>query len=352
MKVCFFGSYEKGVVATKLRHLLQSKGVEVIECQEDVYSKKQLVKAYPKLFLKHIKKQYDVMIVPWRGIMTLPLAKLIKKGPLIYFPFVSIYDTTVIDRKKFKKNSIKAKILRFADKTGIKLAEIVVFESYETSEYFYKEYQLNKKKIRRLIWGTDENSFEPLPIKKRQKIFNVFYLGTFIPFHGVEIIVEAARILSKHNDIEFTLCGDGQTRKENKILSQKYNLKNIHFLGFVEFSILKKCLKNADVGIGVLGSADKRSSVLTNKIFQVLASQKPLITRDVPVMKEICLKNQKNSILIPPADPHELAKAILLLKNSPELSNKIAIEGYKTYKKVTKESWEDFWLNTLKPLLN
>lgn len=350
MKICFFGSYEKGSLYSQLKFLLESKDVEILECYEGVNLFAQLFLAYPKLLFKHIKMDYDIMIIPWRGIMTLPLAKLIKKGPIVYFPYVSIYDTLINDRKRFRKNSIPAKILWFIDKFACKISDLVILENYETIKYFCKEYKLDPNKFGKFIWGADENKFPPIPFKETSSIFNVFFLGTFIPFHGVEIIVEAARILSEHDDIFFTFCGDGQTRKENEILSKKHGLKNIRFLGFVDLTVLRENLENADVCLGVFGSYEKRTNSMTNKIFQMLASQKPLITRDTPVMKEMFLENMKNCILVPPADAKGLANAILYLKNNTLERKKIAKAGYQTFKKTTTESWENFWNNVLLPL--
>ena len=334
--MCFFGSYDRNA-ASPIKLLLQNQNVKIDECQEDVYSIKQLIKAYVKLMMKHRKLEYDVMIVPWRGIMTLPLAKLIKKGPILFFPYIPLYDSVINDRKMFKKNSIQGKILKFADGMACKIADLIILDNFETIDYFCSEYGSDKKKFRRLITGANEDKFVPLQIKKPCKIFNVFFLGTFIPFHGVDILVEAARILSNHDDIKFILCGDGTTRKENEKLAKRYGLKNIQFLGYVDFFILKQNLDDADVGIGILASGERRTNATPNKIFEILASSKPLITRDLPVMKELLLKNNENCILVKPGEPQDLADAILKLKNDPRLAQKIAINGYETYKKIANK---------------
>jgi len=324
--------------------------VEILEIHEEVKSNIQLIAAYPKLLLKHIGKDYDVMIIPRRGIMTLPLANIIKKGPIIHFQYVPIYDSFVNDREKFKKNSIRAKLVHFLEKMACKMSDVVVLDSYEACKFVSSEYNLDIKKFKKFFWGTDENNFKSLAFKKPNKVYNVFYFGTFIPFHGVDVLVETSRILSEHKDIQFTLCGDGQTKKENEKLSNKYGLKNIHFLGHVDFSIVKENLKNSDVCIGILGNYKRRTNTAPNKIFETLASQKPLITRDTPAMKELHLQNMENCILIQGGEPQELAKAILLLKNNSEISEKIARNGYNTFKKITSGSWNDFWTNTLYPL--
>ena len=147
MKVCFFGSYVRdsygipsGNGGTLLKKILEKQGVNVIECHEYVEKKSSLISAYLKLFSKHKKIDYDIMIIPWRGILTLPLAKIIHKKPIIYFPAFSIYDTLVNDRKTIEKNSLKAKLVHFADKIACKWSDKVILESTEEINYFVKEF--------------------------------------------------------------------------------------------------------------------------------------------------------------------------------------------------------------------
>ena len=333
MKICFFGSYDKNV-ASIIKLVLNNQEVIIDECQQDVYSKKELIKAYFRLLRKHRGKYYDIMIVPWRGIMTMPLAKLIKKGPIVFFPYIPLYDSIINDRKIFGKNSIQAKFVRFAEKMACKMSDMIILDNFETINYFCSEYHLSKKKFRRLLTGINEEQFYPLPIKTSSKIFNVFFWGSFIPYHGVDVIVEAARILKNNDDIQFVLCGDGATKKKNEDLARDYDLKNIHFLGFVPISELRKNLENADICIGIVANAERRTNATPNKIFEILAAKKSLITRDVSVMREINLENRENCILVKPGDPEKLAETIMELKNNPELIKRIAINGYETYQKI------------------
>jgi len=74
-KFVFFGSYERGNIYTTLKNFLFDKGIKIIECHQDVYSFSQLLKSYFSLLLKLPIEDFSVVIIPWRGIMTLPLAK-------------------------------------------------------------------------------------------------------------------------------------------------------------------------------------------------------------------------------------------------------------------------------------
>ena len=338
MKICFFGSYVKdsygipsGNGGILLKTILSNKNIEVVECHDELSSIKWFIPSYVKLFIKHISMKYDVMVIPWRGLLTLPLAKLIHKKPIIYFPGYSYYDTYVNDRKTIKKNSYKAKIIHFIDELACKWVDKVILESAEEIKYFVEEFGLPKEKFSQLPLAADESIFVPISFKKQSEKFIVLFFGSFIPLHGIETIVQAAKILHNKKDMLFRICGEGQTKPQIEKIIQENNLKNINLLGLIPKKNLLDEIKNSDLCLGIFGNTLKARKVVTNKVLQILASNKPLITMISPATEEIQLKNDTNCILIPPSDPKKLADAILDIKDNTEKRKKIAEAGYQTY---------------------
>lgn len=331
MKVCFFGSYEQAKYNVLLKKILELQKIEVIECHEKADNIFSLFKVYLKLSFKHRKLNYDVMIIPWRGIMTLPLAKLISKKPIVFFAYISIYDTLVNDRKKIKPKSLKAKIIHLIEKLACRWSDLIILDSYGEINYFINEYGINKEKFRRLFLSADESKFKPTPFNENQKPFMVLYFGEFIPVHGVDVIIEAAKILSDNEDIIFNLCGDGQTKKKMEELVEKHQLKNINFLGYVDDDILIENIFKSNVCLGLLGKTPKAMRCISNKTFQILSSARPLIALDSSGIKEIDVKNDKNSLLIHQNNPQELADAILFLKNNPKKCKEISFAGHELF---------------------
>jgi len=338
MKICFFGSYVKdswgipsGNGGTLLKKILEKQNCQVVECYIPIKKFFSIIPSYFKLLRMHKNLDYDFMLIPWRGIITLPLAKLIHRKPIMYFPAFSIYDTMVNDRKKIKPNSLKAKFYHIADKMACKWADIIILETSEEIKYFCKEFGLSSEKFHRLPLPADESIFIKRPFKESENEFNVLFFSSFIPLHGIRTIVESAILLKKFQDISFTICGDGQTRPEVESIIEKNNLTNVHLLGIVSKEDLMKNVEKSDICLGIFGSTMKAQKVLTNKVSQNLASQKPLITMESPAATESKLKNKVNCILIPPASPKKLSEAILFLKNNTEERKQIALEGYQTY---------------------
>jgi len=332
MKVCFFGSYAPDPMNSLLKKKLEMQGIETVECNEEITNVFSFFRAYFKLPFKNRKIKYDIMIIPlWRALITLPLAKIISRKPILYFGYMPIYDTIVNDRKIAKPNSVLAKFIFFVEKTAWRWSDMILKESNAEIDYFSNQFNVDKKKFRRLLISSDESKFPSCQFKEFHEKFVVLYHGTFIPHHGVDTIIKAARILSEENKIIFKLCGKGQTLAENKELAEKNKLKNVEFLGWLEFDKLIENINHSDVCLGIFGDSSKATYGVTNKNYQILCSQKPLITRDSPAMQEINAENRKNCILVPPNDPKKLAEAILFLKDNSEERKKIAMNGRKLY---------------------
>ena len=263
--------------------------------------------------------------------MAFPLARLICRKPIIYWSNLSIYHTLIEDRKKAEPNSLYAKFIHFTEKYVLSHSKLIITESKAQSDYFVKEYNLNKEKFRNIITSADESLFKSIPFREENKTFNVLFFGSFIPAHGVETIIEAAKIIQNEKEIVFNFWGDGPTKQENEKLANKYQLQNVKFFGYFTYDKLLPAIIESDVCLGIFSNSKKAAHSIPNKVLQILASQKPLITMDSIAMQEIFLENGKNCILVPGVDPKSLANSILELKNDPGKRKNIAISGFKLY---------------------
>lgn len=316
-----------------IKKRLELQGIKVIECKYEIQNSiLSLIPAYMKLMWKHRKLDYDIIIIPrWRGALALPLAKILSRKPIVYCVFASPYDIFISDRKMFKPNSFQAKFISFWYKWCLKLSDIIIKESFVDIDYNSEKFIIDKKKFVRIFLSADESLFQPCNFKNPQTDFTVLYFGKFIPLHGVDVIINASKLLSHQKEIKFRLCGDGQMKNEMEKLVKKYNLKNIEFLGHVDDNILMKNINESDVCLGIFGNSTRAKRVATNKVYQILCSQKPLITMNSEAVREIGLENEKNALLISENDPGKLADSILYLKNKPETRKKIARAGRELY---------------------
>ncbi|WP_419955146.1 glycosyltransferase [Neobacillus niacini] len=335
MKICFFGSdplnYNRNV---SWKNALEKRGNTVSECFD---SNSNFFTKQFKLLFRFFKesKDSDVIIVGGFSHTNVPFAYLIgkiKKIPVVFAPLYSRYDTSVFDRKLYQKNSVKASIEKYIDYISSYLCDYLILDTNEVMKFYHSEFKVPYKKMKRINIGTDENTFSIKGISKNNdNVFKVLYFGNFIPLHGVEHIVEAADIIRERRDIEFIFVGRGQEYEKILNMVEKKKLLNIKFIDPVSPSKLSEIIGDSSIGLGIFGVTDKAKRHIPNKIFQVLAMEKPLITVDSPAIREYL--NENNSILCSPGNPEEIATAIVKLVDNVDLRKKIAGNGEKIYKR-------------------
>ena len=331
MKVCYFGSYDRGYSRNRiLIKGLRQNGVKVIECQDASIFWLRC----PKLLLKYLMiEHHNVIVVGAVGHANVPLAKILSLSRLrkiVFDPFISLYDTAVFDRKEVKKDSLKAKYYFYLDKFSCKISDIIITDTIEHAKYFYKEFGISLRKIKVVYIGADDTVFFPRVSKRENNKFVVEFHGSFIPLQGLQYIVRAAKILERDNII-FRIIGKGQTYEEVLKLSKRLNIKNISFLGWINYSKIPNYIAKSDVCLGIFGNTEKAKRVIPNKAFEILAMRKPLITGDSPAVREV-LTDRVNVMLCELANPESLAEAILTLRDDEKLRYKIANKGYKLFK--------------------
>lgn len=190
-----------------------------------------------------------------------------------------------------------------------------------------KEYHINPEKIIVAHDGADPQPKEISPVTLPSCVLNVGYTGHLYKGKGGEIIVLLARSMP---DVMFHLVG-GKEEDIDRLRRASNGLNNILFHGHVPPSTIPSFLSAFDVLLapyqetvnvsGGKGDVSKWMSPL--KIFEYMASGKPMIVSDLPVLREV-LRNRENSLLCPPADADAWAGAIRELINHPELATKIS----------------------------
>ncbi len=333
MKVCYFGSYDKYYSRNRIliKGLIEN-GVSVYDCN----NRSNYLKRVIKLSLKYLKiPNHEAIIVGAMGhanVLPAYIFSRLFKRVVIFDPFISLYDTAVLDRKIVKDKSIKSIYYFYLDSYSCKLSDKIIVDTYQHLEYFSKTFKISKSKIDVIYIGADDSIFYPKYIKKRENKFIVEFHGSFVPLQGVEYIAECAKILKNEKDVIFKIIGKGQTYNKVNNFIKRNELKNVELLGWVKYEKIPIYIAESDICLGIFGNTQKAKRVVPNKAFEVLAMKKPLITGDSKASREI-LKNKKHALLCEMANPEALADAILELKDNDELRKKIATCGYKLFKK-------------------
>lgn len=192
------------------------------------------------------------------------------------------------------------------------------------------DYSLDPAKVMVAHDGADllslplENSFRDQSLRLRAG-----YIGHMYPGKGVELIVKLARQCPW---ADFYLVG-GEENDINYWKSLSKGVNNLFFEGFLPpgegaleqkralFDVLLAPYQRKVAVAGGKGDISRWMSPL--KIFEYMASGRPIVSSDLPVLREV-LEDGRNALLCPPDDIETWVQSLERLRDDPELSRRLA----------------------------
>ena len=353
MRVCFFGTYEQDFVRNRtLVNGLRQIGWEVQECHVPLWEQERnktgkylktfslalrglmLVVAYCRLLFQYFitVRSYDILLVGYIGHLDIPLAWLLTRfprRPLVFSPLISLYDTLVDDRNAFSEQSLMSRFLRWLDRWACNRSDLILLDTEAHITYFVDTFELPRDKFVRVFVGAERQTLLPHP-EQREQVFRVVFLGKFTPLHGLEVMIEAARLLRTEPAIAFHFIGSGQLTEQIRSFASRQALPNVNFLDWVEYEQIPAYLAQMDVCLGIFGTSGKARRVIPSKGFLALALGKPIITADTPAIREL-LTDGESALLCEPGNPEALSKRILHACQEREQLERIAETGHRAY---------------------
>jgi glycosyltransferase involved in cell wall biosynthesis len=333
MRFTFFGGYDPAYPRNAvLRKGLRLAGADVRECR--VSPSLKFWARYPALAIR-FRRDTDILIVPEFCQKDMPpaafLARLTGKR-IIFDPLAARFETKIVDWGWRPADSPAARWNRRIDRKAFRLADLILADTAAHKDYFCAEYGLSATKIEVLPVGYDDELYRPAPdvdaraaTGRSEGTFDVMFFGSFLPLHGAEVIVQAARTVAASDpSVRFTLVGDGRTLAS--VRAAATGLANITFVGRMPESDLRNRLAAADLALGVFGRTEKARRVVPNKIFQSMGAGKAVITARTPAVEEL-FRDDVNIRLCGEPLAETLASAVLELKRDPDLRGRLARAG-------------------------
>ena len=337
MKVTYFGTYDRAYPRNaQVISCLRGAGVEVVEEHAGVWEGShdawaagvgtalRLAVAEARLLRRRVSG--DAFIVGYPGHVDVPAARRVGRGrPVVFNPLVSLADTLVTDRGRFRAGSLPARLLEVIDRRALAAADVVVADTEAHREFLSRLAGHDRFEV--CFVGAEERLFRPG--WHPQEPFIALFVGKLIPLQGIETILEAARIAS---EIRFRLVGSGQLDPLLRAAPP-----NVDRTPWVEYELLAGELHRAGCALGIFGTSAKAARVIPNKAFQALACGTPLVTADTAAAREL-LADRKSAVLVPPGDAAALAAAVVDLAEDPALARAIGAGGRAVYEARASEA--------------
>jgi glycosyltransferase involved in cell wall biosynthesis len=269
---------------------------------------------------------FDAFLVGYPGHLDLPAARHAARGrPVVFNPLVSLADTLVADRGRFRPGSLAARTLETIDRRAFRSANLVVADTEAHGRYFAELAGIEQVPV--CFVGAEERLFQPA--WRRPERFTALFAGKLIPLQGVETILAAAQLAT---DIAFRVIGSGQL--EGLLRTAPPNVEHV---AWVEYERLPGELQAAGCALGIFGTSGKAQRVIPNKAFQALATGTPVVTADTPAAREL-LADGESAMLVPAGDPEALAEVIRRLADNRDLAERIATGGRTAYEREASEA--------------
>lgn len=332
--VCYILSYHiPDYVRTRtlISALQKIDGVQLCQARNSSKGILRYLETMWKLIIIRISKKNDFYILGFRGYELFWPVRIITLGkPLIYDHMMSPYDSLLNERKSIKKGSFIEKLVYLYEKSIIQNSDIVLTDTENHKKYFQELFNVGSQKILDIPVGADEELFHIHHAQSldKQVAFEVLFYGTFLPLHGINVILDAASWLRDH-PIHFTLIGGDKSNPYYQMIKQTA-LDNVTHIEWVEFEHLPMLISHTNIGLGgPFGNTGQAHRVVTGKTLQFLAMAKPVIVGEIDT--NYGFKDKVNCIMVPQGDGRALADAINWAFHHKTEIEQIGWQGYKLY---------------------
>lgn len=286
----------------------------VVGSREKSYFKR-LLKVYFQLIILSVKDM-DEVFVGFAPQLIIPFWKWkFKKRYITIDFFISLYDTMVFDRKKFKKKSWIARILKKIDEITIRSADHIIADTEAHGQYFVEEFHADPEKMEVLYLNADTSIYYPRMCSKPEvyaQKFVVLYFGSVLPLQGVNTILGAVEILKNRNDIHFEIIGPVPEEY------QKTKGENATYISWLEQNDLAERIAYADLCLAGHFNKNimKAKRTIPGKAYIYRAMGKSMILGDNPANHELYQEQDEGIYFVPMGDSRALADKITDIKDS------------------------------------
>lgn len=328
MKILFTCTDKPSISRNKFHRNILKKRFEYEECTS---SGKTYTTRVPSIILRLPFQMFkkDLYFVSYMGHFLVIFIRLFTKKTIIFDFYLSIYDMMCNDRKVYTPESILGKLTYWIEKKSLEKADYIIVDTHKLIGSLSNTYDIPKEKFVRVPLTINEDNVFKDSVERYKKEFTVLYVGSYIPLHGTEVILETAKLL-QNEDIFFLMIGQGPDYNKCRALAKKYSLNNIEFKGFMSLKELNYYYNATDINLGLFSTGERANSVVLNKTNDSFRVGKPHLTLETDAMKETFTDNI-DIFYTKDNKPDTLANRIIKIINNKSILQRVRKNAYQLY---------------------
>lgn len=153
----------------------------------------------------------------------------------------------------------------------------------------------------------------------------VGFCGSFLDSHGVDVILKAALLLSREENLRFLLIGAGPMKTSLEVWTHQNKLqKAVVFTGSIQQSEVPSYLAACDILLSPHTNFSDGTRLFFSpiKLFEYMAMGKAIVASNLEQIGEV-IRDGVNGLLVRPGDAKDLTEKILLLARDPDLRSRL-----------------------------
>lgn len=219
-----------------------------------------------------------------------------------------------------------------------------------------------KEKMSIVMNGTDlavysprEKNAELLKKYGLEGKFVVSYIGTVGMACGLEVVLDAAEIISRkerkdRKEVVFVIVGDGAHREKLEAEAKKRGLSNVVFTGRQPKSSMPDWVSSSDANLVHLKKTELFTTVMPSKIFESAGCKRPIIMGVDGFAKKLVM-DAHAGLDMTPESADSLVECVEKLAGDAELCKQLGENAYNNIAKVhNRDKQAEEYLKVLKEL--